>query len=611
MTDLVQTEEALRRSEEKFRQLAVMLPDTISFQDSQLRYGWIVNPPSSLDEEQLLGKTDHDLFPREEADKLTEIKARVLQSGEELRAELQLSPAGITRWYGIACKPWRNPEGRIVGIVCHSRDIGQQLRARRETELEGIIESTQAQLALLDRDLNFLMVNSAYEKGSGYRAEELIGRNHFSLFPNDENQAIFERVRDTGISYEAIEKPFEYAGQPERGVTYWNWILAPIKDASGRVVEVLLSLLDVTPQVQARARYEQQAAQMSALLRGLDDAVTILDASGRIVLRNEAMARLTGAHHGDAQSLDDFDSNRRILALDGSPLPKEQHPAYRMLRGEKVDGEETLVERPDGSRRQVAWSNSSLVDERGKVEMAILIGRDVTELRQLEQLREDYLRAVSHDLRNPLTSILGHAQLIKRVLEKTGVTGIAPKSAESIATTAQRMNSMIQDLADAARLESGQVRLELSPVDLPTFVLNLRERMDEPGDADRIEVEAPSGLPWVRADLSHLERILRNLLSNALKYSPSDQMVTVTISEQDGQVVTSVSDRGIGMSPEELSRLFERYYRTGKARASGGGLGLGLYITRGLVKANGGRIWVESKEGKGSTFTFTLPVATR
>ena len=128
---------------------------------------------------------------------------------------------------------------------------------RRLAQLDAIFESTHALLALLDRDLNFVMVNSAYAESSGHSKGELIGRNHFALFPNAENQAIFERVRDTGEPYRAVEKPFEYADQPERGVTYWNWTLVPVKAEDGTVQELVFSLLDVTETVRARQRIEQ------------------------------------------------------------------------------------------------------------------------------------------------------------------------------------------------------------------------------------------------------------------------------------------------------------------------------------------------------------------
>ena len=143
-------------------------------------------------------------------------------------------------------------------------------------------------------------------------------------------------------------------------------------------------------------------------------------------------------------------------------------------------------------------------------------------------------------------------------------------------------------------------------MDLRGLVSDLKQRLAEAMETGRIRLEAPVDLPPVCADPDRLERILANLLSNAIRYSTPGTEVTVSLARRDDQVITAVSDRGPGIAPEELSRLFQRYYRMEPGRE---GLGLGLYISRMLVEAHGGRIWAESQVGKGSTFSFSLPVA--
>jgi len=372
-------------------------------------------------------------------------------------------------------------------------------------QLDAVFESTHAQLALLDRDFRFVMVNSAYAAGSGHTKEQLIGRCHFELFPNAENQAIFEQVRETGEPYYAVEKPFEYADQPDRGITYWNWALVPIKNQRNQVEGLVLSLLDVTPQVKARQEVEALASE----------------------------------------------AERRAAELDAT----------------------------------------------------------VARLNRLLEEHDDFVRIIAHDLRNPLTGIYGQAQLLKRMLEKDGAGDHLRQSAEAIATSAKRMETMIRDLVDSARLEAGQVQLSAVPLDLCSYVFDLRRRLMGATGAKRIRVKAPLCLPMVLADPDRLERVLGNLLGNALKYSPPDGEVTVTLAEQDGSVEVSVSDRGPGIAPEELPHLFERYYRARAGRQCSEGLGLGLYIAKSLVEAHGGHIWVESELGKGTTFFFTLPLA--
>jgi signal transduction histidine kinase len=241
--------------------------------------------------------------------------------------------------------------------------------------------------------------------------------------------------------------------------------------------------------------------------------------------------------------------------------------------------------------------------------LAAAINTMAGELQRREEQRSDIVRAVSHDLRNPLAAVQGQAQLLLRQLERSGHDGRERASAQAINTSAQRMNALIQDLVDSVRSEAGELRLERQPVDLRPFVDGLLDRQATALDVGRVRVEAPQELPPVSADPNRLERILVNLLSNALKYSAPETEVTVRLRQEGAEVITSVQDRGHGIAPEELPRIFQRYYRAGEGRERRQGIGLGLYITKRLVEAHGGRIWAESTLGEGSTFSFSLPVA--
>ena len=192
------------------------------------------------------------------------------------------------------------------------------------------------------------------------------------------------------------------------------------------------------------------------------------------------------------------------------------------------------------------------------------------------------------------------------MLERPGQEDRLRQSSEAIATSARRMNAMIEDLVDMAWVESGQMKLDMVPTDVAAVAADLKARLSTVWDTGRISVAVPDPAPIALADSDRLERILTNLLNNALKYS--DAQIVVRVERTDGQVQVSVADHGRGISSEELPHLFERFYRA-KATEKTEGLGLGLYITRMLVEAHGGRIWVESQVGKGSTFAFTLPVA--
>lgn len=381
----------------------------------------------------------------------------------------------------------------------------------------------------------------------------------------------------------------------------FNRMGAEVRDREARLVEANGQIREESAMAEAaRAEAARQAAQQQALLQNLGEAVTIVRADGRVLLRNEAARQITGI---TAEALETIVAQRRvyILGLDGKPLPFEDWPISRALRGERLIEVEAIVQRPDGARRRILASSSAVRDPAGQVVLAIIVYRDVTALRELEQAKEGYLHSITHDLRNPLTVVFGYAQLLQQHPENAA---IVRQGADHIATSAQRMQAMIQDLLDSARLESGSIQLTLEPVNLGDFLEDLRSRLATAMDVERVRVEVPD-LPPVRADPARLERIVVNLVGNALKYFPHDREVTVTASRQDGAVLVSVADSGPGIPPEEIPNLFQRFYRTAQA-GSVEGLGLGLYITKGLVEAHGGRIWVESTVGAGSTFRFSL-----
>ncbi|MBI2953982.1 MAG: sensor histidine kinase [Chloroflexi bacterium] len=238
-------------------------------------------------------------------------------------------------------------------------------------------------------------------------------------------------------------------------------------------------------------------------------------------------------------------------------------------------------------------------------QLAHVLNRMADEIRSRDEQRKDFINAVSHDLRSPLTIIRGQAQLIQRAPDREE---LVRKSADAIVEGTGRMNAMIHDLVESARLEAGQLHLEKQAVDLRAFVSDLLERAAELEGMARVKSEIRADLPLVGADPGRLERILLNLLTNALKFSPPETEVLVRAEKTDDEVTVSVTDRGIGIAPEDLPHLFERFYRARVTRIAEG-LGLGLYITRMLVEAHGGRVWVESEPGKGSTFYFTLPLA--
>lgn len=355
------------------------------------------------------------------------------------------------------------------------------------------------------------------------------------------------------------------------------------------------------------AELQQQIARLDAVIASAPDGIVVYDLQGRVSRTNSIVDAMFGAVPGEhTLTLAEQMARLRAETTEGRPFPIQETPPARALHGEMVQNVAMRLHRPDGRVLWVLVSAAPIRAPNMAVLGAVAVFRDVTAQHELEEQREDILRAISHDLRSPLAAILGQAQILLGLLQRPGLER-ERSSADAIAISARRMNAMIQDLVDAARLEAGQLPVHPVPVELYSFISNLLERHAPTMQVERIRVEVPQGLPSVAADPDRLERILINLLSNALKYSPQDTRVTTRARQEDGQIVVSVSDQGPGIPAEDLPKLFQRYARLRGSETRRDGLGLGLYITRKLVEAHGGRIWVESQPGVGSTFSFSLP----
>jgi two-component system phosphate regulon sensor histidine kinase PhoR len=238
---------------------------------------------------------------------------------------------------------------------------------------------------------------------------------------------------------------------------------------------------------------------------------------------------------------------------------------------------------------------------------AVLNFADITAFNALHAQLQMFVHMVSHDLRTPLTIISGHAEMVEGRQQELGINGEMLASLQAIRRGVKQMASMIQDLTDMARSEGSQLQLTREPILLASFLSDLLQRSAVALTVGRVHLKLPAALPPVLADYNRLERIIVNLLSNALKYSEPNSSVFVSARLTDDMVEVSMKDQGRGIDPKDVPHLFERFYRAQGARRAEG-IGLGLYITKILVEAQGGRIWVESEVGKGSTFSFTLPI---
>ena len=245
---------------------------------------------------------------------------------------------------------------------------------------------------------------------------------------------------------------------------------------------------------------------------------------------------------------------------------------------------------------------------------------DVSELRRLQQIRAEFFDNLSHELRTPLSTVSLLAETLSREAEAAG-DGVPPRMRDRIGkieVETGHLVQMVNELLDLARIEGGGPLVLLDDVDLGRVAAEAAERLRLFAERQglRLIVDVPAGMPLVRGDEARLGQVVVNLLHNALKFGGRDEAeggdrgsVVVAVRPVDEEVQVSVEDHGTGISKADQARIFERFYKVDRARVRGGGTGLGLAIARHVIGQHGGRIWVESEEGSGSTFTFSVPLA--
>lgn len=349
----------------------------------------------------------------------------------------------------------------------------------------------------------------------------------------------------------------------------------------------------------------ERAALDRHILDAAPDGVLFVDASSGQLLANQACETLFGQAMDPARGTRQFIG--RICWPDGRPLTEDELPSARVLRGEPLVEIELVVARPDGRRIPVVGRASPVHDQRGGVVGVVVIYRDVSAQKEVERLREEFAGMVAHDLRNPIQSILLQIDMLRRAVEEGKAP--APVAFDRLRRSGARLAQMASELLDSTRIELSRTRLGTVRLDVPQAVESIVERVRPTLGEHRLTFEVHGRPPASLVDPVRLDQILTNLLDNAAKYSAEGTTIRVWVAEAEGGVEIGVKDEGVGIAPDDIPKLFDRFYQTRRAREKKTGLGLGLYITKGLVDAHGGRIDVESTPGRGSAFRVWLPAA--
>jgi two-component system phosphate regulon sensor histidine kinase PhoR len=342
---------------------------------------------------------------------------------------------------------------------------------------------------------------------------------------------------------------------------------------------------------------------LQTILKGMAEGVLFIDEKSHIIMINDALQKL-------------FSLSTEVL--DKTPLELIRNAELEGAIQEAIrDGKNSSFELTLPSFLGKTFEvnvvgilpSAEELQKMGKgVRGAIAVFHDISRLKELEKIRQDFVANVSHELRTPLTTIKGYTETL---LDGALKEEVAPQFLQVIQKHADRLTKIVEDLLALSKIESKEFYLKWEPLPLSDLIDDVSDFVKEAAQKKRISLSRsiiPSSLE-VTGDRNYLEQVFINLLDNAFKYTPEGGEISISVVEKgQREIQVSIQDNGIGIPQEDLSRIFERFYRVDKGRSQElGGTGLGLSIVKHIIQAHGGRIWAESQLGKGSTFYFTLP----
>lgn len=639
-------EESLRLSEERYRSLVEATTHSVWVVDAQ---GNICSVPSSWTE--ITGQvleigTAWDWLEVVHPDDRVRVRqtfSHCLATGELYDIEYRvLSANGEYRLFLVKAVPVYDANrnirewiGTLSDVTEHRRaeaEIRQlnveleQRVAERTTELQRSNEllssffnaatSANIGLAIHDQAFRFVQINGALAAINGQPIEAHLGKVVDEILPDLALtiKPLLSQVLMTGQPILNLEIASEVPSLPGV-VRYWLASYFPMLQTEREVKAVGVIVVEISDRKQAEA----VQSQLAAIIESSNDAILSKTLNGIVISWNNSAERLFG------YSAEEIVGRSITQIIPEEYLEEEVEVIKKITSGERIQHYETVRQHKNGTIIDVALTLSPVKDHSGQTIGISTIVRDITEQRQLDRMKSEFISIVSHELRTPLTAIRGSLGLVM-----AGVYNQKPerkrRMIEIAAQQSDRLVRLVNDILDLQRLESGSMKLTMQSCDVGDLIQQSVETMRSSADEQQIKIIATSSSQRVWASPDAVIQTLTNLLSNAIKFSEPNHTIRVSVEENyrkaqndqarnhlltaPAQVLVAVKDQGRGIPTDKLETIFERFHQVDASDSrEKGGTGLGLAICRKIIEQHGGKIWVESVLGEGSTFYFTLPLA--
>jgi len=427
------------------------------------------------------------------------------------------------------------------------------------------------------------------------------------IFPDLYNPFVQQAISKASLSGIAVKEQGVkiIVGMPG-GVAYkyLDFHAAPVSDDEGNpTAGILLTILDTTRETESRKQFGESERSYRSLMESMAVAVYTCDMEGKVNFYNDAAVVLWGRVPKLGVEL--WCGSHKMYTLDGNWMPHDQCPAAISLKEMRAVKAEALVQRPDGNMRHVLVFPRPEYDMDGKAIGLINAVVDITERKALERQKDDFMGIVAHELKTPVTSIKGFAQILMRRLSKLGDEKFMIVQGR-METQLNNLTKLIDRMLNAAKIESGELEFKKERFDLALLLHDVVENVQLTIITHQLMLNPGEGI-FVEGDKELTEQVIINLLSNAIKYSPKANKVYIAIHQENNRAVCSFRDLGSGIPAEQTDSIFEKFYRVKTENLNRfPGLGLGLYLSAEIIRQQGGAIWVESVVDEGSKFSFSL-----
>lgn len=498
-----------------------------------------------------------------------------------------------------------NEENSRVLLVREQAVLRQEEAAKQH--LSNLFMQSPAMICVLNGpELRLELVNDAFRQLYSKR-EFLPGKTVQENWPDLEGQGFFEKlyqVYQSGIAYVGNEV-LAMVDRVDTGVLepgYFNIVYQPAFDAQGKVNSIIVYVMEVTEQVLARQHIQNGEARLRRLIDANIVGVTFCNLDGRISEANDVFLQMVGY-------------TREDLLAGKIDWAKMTPPEYKELDGRAVRDlrERGAIPRPyekayrrkDGTLLSVVVTAAALDEANPNECIAFILDNSMQ--KELDQSKDDFISMTSHELKTPVTSIKGFTQILLKRFEQRDEADIK-RFLSIMDLQLDKLTRLIGDLLDISKVQGGKLVMEQKPFNLDTLISEMIEQMQATTTRQNIKLVGKTNATII-GDRDRVGHVIVNLITNAIKYSPDSSPIIVKIfCAEEQQAVTQIQDFGIGIDPSHQSKLFAQFYRVTDPHKPYPGLGIGLYLSRQIVERHDGKIWVESKKGEGSVFSFSLPL---